>query len=102
MLAEGIGRARQWLSAVAAGSFGGSTAGFLACMCGGDRGMHHNYWLSWHDPHAEAGRTHSSIWDGGVGCNDRTEGRAVYAPGQLTTERPTWQKRSMKLKLPMS
>ncbi len=102
VLAEGMGRAQQWLAAVVAGTLGGSAAGFLAYMCSGDSGMHHNYRLSWHDPLAEAGRTHSTIWDGDVGCNDRTEGRAVYAPGQLTTERPIWQKTSMKLKLPMS
>ena len=56
---------------------------------------------SWHDPHPTA-----APWDGArhgerAGRDERTEGRAVYAPGQLTTERPiptTWQKTSMKSK----
>src|SRR5665213_3825041 len=50
--------------------------------------MHHGVPDSWHDPHPTEPLDVTSPRRGAPGHDDRTEGRAVYAPGQLTTERP--------------
>ena len=51
--------------------------------------MHHHREDSWHDPLATAAHGAVGVGQGArAGADERTEGRAVYAPGQLTTERP--------------